>query len=126
MKMLQKTLRSRIFLKATSLVLGFLIWASLGDLFMHRRWVTVPICFYSAGSKILNAPQSISLELEGKPSYLKKLNSETLAVHIDAQSLQPGTNQILITQNLLHMPSSIQLLTAIPQKIMVTVKDSTP
>ena len=126
MKVLQTTLRSTLFLKATSLVLGFLLWNTMSDLFMHRTWVTVPICFYAAGTKSLSAPQTISLELEGKPSHLKKLDKNNLAIHIDAQSLQPGANQVSITQDLLHMPTSIQLLTAIPQKIVVYVKVEVP
>jgi hypothetical protein len=122
MKVLQTTLRSSLFCKASSLILGFLLWNTMSDLFTQRTWVTVPICFYAATEKIISSPMTISLELEGKPSHLKKIDKNNLAIHINAQSLQPGANQIPITQDLLHMPSSIQLLTAIPQKIVVHVK----
>ena len=121
MKILQTTLRSRIFLKATSLVLGFFLWTIIGDLFIHRKWLTVPVCFYNTSSKNIKAPESVMVELEGKRSHLKHIQDDTLALHIDAERLFDGSHHISITQEQLLLPSTVTVTTVIPQSIIVHI-----
>lgn len=122
MKSFRTALTSPIFLKASSLILGFLLWSSVSELFTRSLWVAVPLSFYNnkEGRKI-SSPETINVELSGKRSHIKHIDKNTLALHIDAQSLHLGDNHLTITREQLLMPPSIAVATVIPQKVVVRV-----
>ncbi len=119
MRLLRSTLTSSLVLKATSLILGFLLWSTVSDLFTHSVWLQVPICFYNTGSETIKAPEAMSVELTGKRSYIRRIQKETVAVHIDAHTLKPGRNHLTITRDNLLMPPEITVTTVIPHKLIV-------
>ncbi len=122
MKSFRSAFRSPIFLKVSSLILGFLLWSTVSELFTRSLWVAVPLSFYNTneGTKI-SAPETVNIELSGKRSHMKQIDKKTLALHIDAQSLQLGENHLTITREQLLMPPSISVATVIPQKVVVQV-----
>ncbi len=119
MRLLRSTVTSSIFLKATSLILGFLLWSTISNLFPRSIWIEVPVCFYNTGSYKMRAPETINVELTGKRAYIKQINKDTIALHIDAQSLHSGDNLLTITQEMLLLPAAISVATVIPHKVIV-------
>jgi len=119
MRLLRATVTSSIFLKATSLILGFLLWSTISDLFPRRVWLAVPVCFYNTESRTIRAPETINIELTGARAHIKQINRDTFALHIDAHSLHPGDNLLTITQDLLLLPPAISVATVIPHKVIV-------
>ena len=119
MRLLRSTLTSPLFLKATSLILGFLLWSTVSDLFPRRMWLTVPVCFYNTGLNRVSAPETINIELTGKRAHIKQINKDSLALHIDAASLRQGDNHLTITRDQLLLPPTISVTTVIPHKVIV-------
>ena len=121
MRALRTSLTSPIFLKVTSLILGFLLWNTINHLFTYSTWVTVPVCFYNAQKKQIDAPEYLTVELTGKRSLLRHINKESLAAHIDAKNLSVGTHKLTVTSEHLLLPPSISTTTVIPHYIIVTI-----
>ena len=119
MKFLRSTLTSSLFLKVSSLILGFGLWSIMNDLFTQSKWFTIPVCFYNTESHHIKAPETVTLELTGKRAHLKRISSDTLAVHVDAKSLQQGDNLLRITHDLLLLPQTLAVTTVIPQSVIV-------
>lgn len=121
MRALRTTLTSPLFLKATSLVIGFLLWSTINHLFTYSTWVTVPICFYNVEAKQIDAPESMNIELTGKRAHIRHINTEALAVHLDASLLTYGTHKLSINAKNLLLPPSISVTTVIPHHLIVTI-----
>lgn len=121
MRALRTSLTSPIFLKATSLIIGFLLWNTINHLFTYSTWVTVPVCFYNAEAKQIDAPESLTIELTGKRAQIRHINQEALAAHIDAGNLSLGTHKLTVTSEHLLLPPSISVTTVIPHTIIVTI-----
>ncbi len=126
MRTFRTTLTSPLVLKATSLILGFLLWSTVSDLFTQSIWISVPVCFYNTNQEKISAPETISIELAGKRSHIRQINKDTLALHIDARTLHPGDNHLTITRDHLFMPPSISVATVIPHKVVVRVTPGDP
>ncbi len=117
---LKRALTSTIFLKATSLIIGFLFWAIISDTFQTHIWVKVPLAVYNISEKKIDAPETILVELQGRRSHVRHVDTHTLAVHIDGHSLKPGPNAVDITHDLLFLPASITIGEIIPSNIVIT------
>ncbi len=113
---------SPLFLKAASLIIGFLFWSILSDSFISSRWVTVPIAFYNKGDEKITSPEHIQVELRGKRSFLKNLDSSVLTLHLDAQILKPGPNSIEVTPDQLFLPSTLFVGETIPHNVIVHIE----
>lgn len=117
---LKRSFISKIFLKAAALILGFLFWSIMSDSFIATRWVTVPVCFYNIKRETLKAPETILVELRGKRAHLKHLDSTSIAVHIDAQTLNTGVNTLQVDTRALLLPPSIAVGDTIPHVLSIT------
>lgn len=112
---------STIFLKAASLIIGFLFWSLLSDSFTATRWITVPVCFYNTQNQKISCDETIKVELKGKRLHLKNLNANVLALHIDAQNLQSGPQSLMVTADHLLLPHTITVGETIPHTLMITL-----
>ena len=121
MRALRTTLTSPLFLKATSLVIGFLLWSTVNHLFTYSTWVTVPICFYNVDAKHIDAPESMNIELTGKRAHIRHINTDALAVHLDASLLSYGTHKCTISEKDLLLPPTISATTVIPHHLIITI-----
>lgn len=119
---LKQAFTSTIFLKAVSLIIGFLFWLILSDSFTSYTWVTVPVAFYNTEQLEVKAPENVRVELKGRRSHLKNLDTKALAIHLNAKRLKEGPNSIEVTPDLLFLPSTIGVGEIIPHNITVTVK----
>ncbi len=125
MRALRTTFSSTLFLKATSLVIGFLLWSTINHLFTYSTWVTVPVCFYNSTDKLIQAPESVAVELTGKRAHLRHIDKEALAVHLDASLLSPGTHKLSLSSEQLLLPSTISITTVIPHHLIITITGGT-
>ena len=114
-------LSSTIFLKAVSLIMGFLFWSVLSNSFTSYIWVTVPVAFYNRGDEKIEATEKVTVELKGKRSHLKNLDTAALSLHVDAQSLKPGPNSIEVVPDLLFLPATITVGETVPHTLMIYV-----
>lgn len=120
---IQKALLSNGFLKISSCIIGYLLWASLSDSHLSTIWVEVPLSFYNKHEKItIEAPETIQVELKARRSVLYNLEKANLAVHINAQELKEGPNCCVINQSSMLLPSFINVNTYKPGNIVINVK----
>lgn len=118
---LKHAFSSTIFLKAVSLVIGFLFWSILSQSFTTNRWVTIPVAYYNKGTEKIEAADTVKVELKGRRSHLKNIDESTLSLHIDAQNLKPGPNTIEVTPENLFLPATIGVGEIIPHNITIHV-----
>lgn len=121
MKSFRNAYQSTIFLKVSSLIIGFALWSSVCELFPRSQWFTIPISFYNRDSRNIQAPEIVQVEFTGKRSHMNRIDKKSIAAHIDAQSLRMGDNPLTITREHLLLPPSIVVTTVIPQSIVVRV-----
>lgn len=122
---IKEAVRSSMFLKAMALIIGFLFWNIISESFTASRWFTVPICFYNKTDRIMQAPETVMVELHGKRAHIRAIDASTLAVHIDASLLDVGPHQIIVTRDTLLLPPTIAVHTSIPHMMLVTVAQPT-
>lgn len=110
-------------LKVISLILGYTLWHIFANSHTKSIDIQVPLCFYSVPENhTIKAPDTVTVCLTGKRTQLYALNKKSLAVHINAQNLTPGTVPIAITSESLFLPNTIKLVHYIPSNVQVTVK----
>ncbi len=119
---LHQAFTSTPFLKATAIILGFLFWTIIGDSFPSYRWVTVPVAFYNTSKSVIEAPETVKVQLKGKRSQLRALDENQLAVHINAQELNDGPHQLEVTREMLLLPATISLGDIIPLNLAIKIK----
>jgi hypothetical protein len=120
---IRRVLVSNIFLKATALILGCMLWSILGEMFVATRWFKVPLGFYNTEQTAhIEAPESVWIQLKGKRSFLNHIDRTTLGAHINAQELKPGLNTIPLTHEQLLLPPALALRDYIPHNLVVTVR----
>jgi hypothetical protein len=116
-------------LKVISLLLGYTFWYIFGNSHSTTVWITVPLCFYNIPiATTIKGPDTISVKLCGKRSELCALESDQLAVHIDAQQFVQGKNRISLSEQSIFLPASIKLVHYNPSHptIEVVPADITP
>jgi len=109
-------------LKVISLILGYTTWYLLGNILTETRWYTIPLSFDNLDTELLiTAPKTIQVLLSGKRNFIKDIDTETLAAHINSAALKPGKQKITISHKQLFVPDSIKLIHYIPTKISVNI-----
>lgn len=107
-------------IKIIALIVGYSLWHVLGNSHTTTIQCSVPLCFYNIPTgKTINAPEQISIQIIGKRSDIRSLDTEQLALHIDAELLHDGKNLLAITQNALFLPESMKLIHYSPSNPIV-------
>ncbi len=107
-------------LKVFSLILGYALWYIIGNAMSTTASLNVPLSFYNVPENTkVNAPESITIQIRGKRSLLRALDTDRLAIHINAQELNEETNSITLTNNMLLLPETINLVHYSPSNIVV-------
>ena len=123
--MLKNAITSNLTLKICSIIIGYCLWTFLSQ--SHVTDVTFSIPLYVYGSSdyaISEAPENILVCIRAKRSDFYQLDTQSLAVHINADKLPLGTKEILIKDKHLFLPQNISMIHCNPQKIKIitTVK----
>lgn len=112
-------------LKVLSFILGYTLWSICSGIQTITQEMTVPLCCYQVPATIeFDAPETINITLAGKKNQLASINTQDLAIHIDASDLRLGNNPIAITSEKLFLPESIKLVhcSSAPVIIKTTTK----
>ncbi len=106
----KKTSRS-IPLKLISLLLGYTFWHIFGNSYTTTAWITIPLCFYNIpAQKSIRGPETLSIKIAGKRTDLRSLDTNELAIHVNAAHLREGKNALTITSDTIFLPKSIKLV----------------
>lgn len=102
-------------LKVISLLLGYTFWYIFGNSHTTSAWITIPLCFYNIPElTTVRAPETVSVKIAGKRSYLRTLDTKELAIHVNAAQLHNGKNLLAITPETIFLPESIKLVHYFP------------
>lgn len=124
--MFLKHLSANAPLKIISLILAFGFWSLLNQMHPTLLTVTVPLCFYGEQKTVsITAPETIKVTLSAKRADLANLDLTTLAAHVDAPTLKPGPNNLILTSEHLFVPPSCNLVHYKPSNILVLVQEET-
>lgn len=112
-------LLNTLSLSVLSLVLGYALWQAMSQPYTLNTVLTVPLSFYNTENLTIEAPETISIRLQGTRKDLYK-TIQNLAFHYDATHLKPGTHTLKVEPRNLFLPDSILLLNYLPIEITVT------
>lgn len=125
MKKIMKKITNNAPLKIVSIFLGYGIWFTLSQYHTLNITTQIPVCFYGAQSgAICDAPETISLTLSGTRHAFTAIELSSLAAHIDADQLNPGSNALEITKSMLFLPEQVNLVHCKPAYLQVTINSA--
>ncbi len=125
-ELLKKHLFNNASIKALSFIFGFLVWVLLSQSYQTTLWLKVPLCFYNQQGKTIQAPEMISVQLQGTRADLLLLDLKQLAVHVDAHQLTQPIQSVAINSHNLFLPDSIKLVHYTPSNITITLQSIVP
>lgn len=118
----KKILNNNAPLKVFSLVLGYMVWSIFSSGNTTTIQKEVPLCFYNIPENyLINAPETIHITLAGTRAHLYSLNIQALAIHLDARTMQQGSNPIHLTKDTLFLPDSLKLVHYTPSPCIVEI-----
>lgn len=118
---IKRIVKNPLMRSCISLLIGFALWHSLGTINSAVISVTVPLSLYDRTDALnFAAPETVTITLAGKRTYLRSLDTHALAVHINASLLHEGNNPIKINRDTLFLPDEIKLLHYSPSPCVIT------
>lgn len=119
--LLKNAITSNLTLKLCSLIFGYCAWLFLSQSQVANITLPIPLYFYgSLENKIIHAQDTINVTLQTKRSELYLLDTQSLAIHINADKLPLGTKELLIKDKHILLPQTIRMVHCNPQKITIT------
>lgn len=115
----KQQLLNTLSLSTLSLILGYALWQAMIQPYKLEAEFSVPLSFYNTKSLMVEAPENITIRLQGSRKDLYK-TAANLALHYDATYLEPGTHTLKITSENLFLPESVLLLHYLPIEITIT------
>jgi len=112
---LVNAIKNNIVLKCMALIIGSSLWLTISSLHNTTLWVELPISFYNQHDHIvINAPETIQVQLSGNRTAIRMINVDELAIHIDVQKLNAGKNLIELHAHNLFLPELISVVNYSP------------
>lgn len=109
-------------LKIISLFLGYSFWYIATINQPTTLTTTIPLCFGQLSSNyIIDAPETISVTLQGRRADLYTLDTNLLAAHVNINKLLPGKHGIVLKDHHLFLPHTITLQKYSPSPLSVTI-----
>lgn len=116
--------RHPLVLWASSLLISIALWHSISDHHHTTSTYVVPLHIYNAAhDTIRQSLPTMTVTLQGKRQDLRRLDTSTLAVYIDAQKWQKRSSY-RITSNDLFLPPSIKLISYTPSNPTIIIENS--
>lgn len=120
--MIKAILSHHNFIKITSCIIGYTLWAFLAQ---YQTMITkqqVPICFYATKpGYMIEAPDFINLALSHKRKHLYLLRQIDSAIHLDASHYGEGKHFLQISRENLFLPDHIKIEHLDPMYIEFTI-----
>ena len=107
---------NRPCISAIALILGLSFWLMFCQSYRSTAWFTVPVLFYPQADGI-TAPETIDVCIGAQRSALWDM--QNLAVHINAQTVEPGNNTIAISTEELLLPPQFDVIATKPAKLVI-------
>lgn len=119
---LRKIINNNLTLKCIACIIGMLLWLKYSSPLVQCS-LEVPLSFYHVddGTEI-ESLEHINVMLQAKRTDLYLLDSCKCAIHIDAQNLQKGVNEVAITEKNIYLPEAVAVLNYSPASITINVK----
>lgn len=122
----KKIVSNNLLVKIVSFVFGYCLWTLISNAHLHTLDVEVPLCFFNQPAiLVLQAPETVQLQLCGKRNSLRSINTKTLALHVDASQLHVGENPIVLESESLFLPKTIKLVHYTPANLVVQAQEMT-
>jgi hypothetical protein len=106
-----------------SFLIGYGMWHSISISHTKDITISIPLSFYGSApaDSTLHAPEIITVHLAGKRSALQGINSDDLALHINANGLHVGANALTVDAQNLFLPNGVTVLDYAPAPIVISV-----
>jgi len=120
---LKSVLLNNVQLKLFSLVLGYIGWSIISQSHTDDVWIEVPICFSQTQQVArIKSPETVKVNLSGKRSDLRSLDTKTTAVHIDTRDLKNGEQNVALSEHQLLLPETVRVTGWAPTHVRVNVE----
>jgi hypothetical protein len=117
----QVQLTNNLTIKILSLILGYLIWATLSKQQFDTIEKSIPICFYNNENYFIETTEFIKARISGLRKDL--FFNESNAVHIDAAFInEEKTYNFSIYPEHIFLRQGLNLISYKPSNITITVK----
>jgi hypothetical protein len=118
---LNNLLLSNAPLKIISLILGYTFWYIFSSAHTMSMWLTIPVCFYAMQEHTtISGPEHVLIKIAGNREYIRALDIQNLAAHVNAKELSPGVHTIMVQDMALLLPNTIKLVHCNPIHIEVS------
>jgi len=121
--LIKKLLTTHLLLKIVCVLLAYGLWTSINKNRVVTRSFNVPLCFYNTKQGLsINAPEIITVTLQGQWEILRHIASEHLAAHINGDHLTQGDTPLAINATHLLLPESVKLVHYSPLPVIISIK----
>jgi len=111
-------------LKILALVIGYSLWYIFSQSQIISVNINAPLVFDTANeSRIINAPETISVSIATSRQLVNTIDFDSLAVHFNVDSLKPGENTITLASKNLFLPEHVNLIHYEPSPLKITIND---
>lgn len=116
--------------KMIAVVLACILWIVFGyQREMIRRDFTIPIEYLNAPAEwVLEEPKAMEAKvmLMGHAQAFQLLHPETLKISLDLARIRPGVQEIVLTRDMVKVPSNLSVAGITPERIKVTTSRLLP
>ena len=118
----KRILLSNTVLKIVSIIVGYSFWYIMSSNNNVTIETTVPLSFtYDTTEYSVDAPENITITLQGKRLDIYNIEISTCAAHIDITHHTPGKYAVMLKEKHLFLPSSITLLHYNPSPLFIDI-----
>lgn len=114
-----KLISANLWLKLASLMLAVILWFFVVSKGRTVIVIDVPIEFKNipANLEVVNAPRTVSLDIEGHERLLKRLKQEDVRIVIDLGSFKNGKTFYTLHTDNIKLPNTLAVAKISPQTI---------
>ncbi len=118
----------RMGFRITSLVLGFLLWAYLSggkQAKVVTKAYTIPVYFENIAEEAMlmeNIFYEVNIQLRGPEQMVRRINPDELYLSINLQDKTYGVHSIPLTEQMVHKPKDVQLVSITPNAIQFRIE----
>lgn len=103
---------------------GYLVWAMVSQSHVITVAHVAPVCVYNASEQCkMNVPETVTIMLQGQRSLLYSLDTNEIAVHVDASRLHAGDNHLVVDRATLFLPDGINVVHYSPSNAVINITE---
>ncbi|MDQ7006357.1 MAG: CdaR family protein [Acidobacteriota bacterium] len=116
--------RRNMGLKLLSLLLAFILWASVVTRSPEVRWYEVPVRFKTGPDLIVTnpAPAMVGIQLSGSSTILDRVAPDEIYAEVDVSHLAPGSHRVaVVPEEIRRVPRGVSDISVVHALISVTL-----